>query len=176
MIRKAGKDDFEYVFDLIMMASRLVFEDALNSKDIERIRELVYKYYINKHSKFSHTCTYVYEEDGEIAGCIIYYDSDQEESYNENMEYILDNEYKFMIEAEKNSVYLDTLSVLPKYRGKNISRKLIDYMIENTQKDISLIAEDHKEYVIDYYKRLGFEVVQEEMMYGSKVKKMLLKK
>lgn len=176
MIRKAVENDFPDVYELIMMASSLVFEDALKTKDEDKLKKLAYKYYLDDNTKFSCANTYVYEEDGEIAGCIIYYDSSDEKLYNQVMESYLDHDYKFALEAVENSVYLDTVSVFEKFRGKSISRKLIEFMIEKSDKPISLIAESHKEFVINYYKRLGFEEVSEVTMYNETIKTMLYKK
>ncbi len=175
MIRKAKTSDFEHVYKLIMMASKLVFEDALNTNEESKLKELAFKYFNDENTKFSYKNTYIYEKSGEIAGCLIYYDSDKELEYNNNMETYLDNEYRFSIEAVENTIYLDTIAVFEKYRGERVARQLIEFMIENEKRNISLIAESHKQYVIDYYKRIGFEVVKEENIYGSRTYFMLYK-
>ncbi len=173
MIRRAIEADFPYVYELIMMASSLVFEDALKTKDVDKIKNLVHKFYFDDNTKFSCANIYVYEVDNKVAGCIVYYDSRNEELYNQVMESYLENDYKFAVEAMEDSVYLDTVSVFEKFRGKSISRKLIEFMIEDSNKAISLIAESHKEFVIDYYKRLGFREISEITMYNKTVKTML---
>ncbi len=175
MIRKARECDFPYIYELVMMASGLVFEDALKTSDNDQIKRLMYKYFLDDNTKFSINNTYVYEVEDEIAGCMIYYDSIYEKQYNEVMESYLNNEYMFPIEAVNDSIYLDTISVFEKFRGKGISRKLIEFIIENTCKPISLIAESHKKYVIDYYKRIGFKELEEITMYNEKLKIMVFK-
>lgn len=173
MIRKAEISDFEQVYQLIMMASKLVFEDALNTNEESKLKELILKYFNDENTKFSYKHTYIYEKEGEIAGCLIYYDSDKELEYNKVMETYLDNDYTFSIEAVENTIYLDTIAVFEKYRGERIARQLIEFMIENESRDISLIAEDHKQSVIDYYLRLGFKIVSKNVMYNSKTSVML---
>ncbi len=174
MIRKAKKSDFDQIFKLTMMASKLVYEDALNTTNEAKMKDLAFNYFNDVNTKYSYKNTYVCEIDNNIAGCVIYYDSSKEELYNNIMEGYLETNYKFPIEALENTIYLDTIAVLEKYRGQKIARRLIEYIIENETKNISLVAEDHKSCVVEYYKKLGFKIVRTKTLFNSKTNLMLL--
>ncbi len=174
MIRKAKKSDFKQVFKLTMMASKLAFSDALNTTNEEKLKDLAFKFFNDENTKHSYKNTYVYETDNGIAGCMIYYDTNKEKMFNSVMEDYLETDYKFPIEGLENTFYLDTIAVFDEYQGQGIATKLIKYIIENENRDISLIAEDHKKYVVEYYKRLGFKIVSTSIVYGSKTNLMIL--
>lgn len=176
MIRKANVEDFDQIYPLIMSASKLVFVDALQSDDENELRLLVKQYFYAKNNKFSYENTIVYVIDNLVVGCLVSYESDLENVYNLNMENILNNGYKYCIESLPNTMYLDTIAVDDNYQGKGIAKTLIEYLIESTKLDVSLIAESYKTNVIAYYKKLGFEVISEDVMFGEKITSMLYKK
>ncbi len=176
MIRKATKNDFERIFKLTMKASKLVFEDALNTKDEKKMKDLAFKFFNSQNTKFSFNNTYVFEINHIIAGCIIFYDSSKEKFYNQTMENYLQNNYKFPIEALENTVYIDSIAVFEEFRGQKIATKLISYVTKQTKQNISLITEDHKNNVTEYYKRLGFKIVKKSNLFNSKVNFMLFEK
>ncbi len=174
MIRKARKSDFDQIFKLTMMASKLVLEDALGTTDEKAIKDMAFNYFNDDNTKYSCKNIYVYETASGVAGCLIYYDSTNEKLYNNVMESYLDNDYKYTIEALEYTMYLDTVAVFEEHRGQGIARTLIEYMIDSENKDISLIAENHKNYVIEFYQKLGFKAVKTTTMYNSIITLMVL--
>lgn len=176
MIRNAQLNDFEHLYDLIMSASKVVFSDALQTSDEKELKKFVKECYSLEESKFSYTNTIVYEMNDEIVGCLISYSSDDEQHYNTNMEKLLNNDYKFCLETINNTCYLDTIAVSEKYQGMGIAKKLIQHLIDNSQSNVSLVAESYKKNVIAFYKKLGFTIIEETKMFGQDVTTMLFVK
>ena len=176
MIIKARPEDKERVCELGLMASSCLYGDALKSADLNVQKDLLMKYYDMPMTKASREFTIVYLHEGKVVGCLVYYDGALEKELIANMEKVLDNDYKFSIEALDNTIYLDSIAVDANYRGLGIASKLINYAIERSDKDLSLLVETYKEDVRNYYERLGFKVVKRVEMFNSELDAMLYKK
>lgn len=176
MIRQATPFDKEKVCDLILMASSCVFEDVLKTDDLAKQKELLMKYYDLDNTKFNYKNIIVYELDGEVAGCLVYYDGDDEKLMNKTMESVLDNEYKYAVEAIPNTIYLDSIAADNKFQGLGISKKLFEYAIDNSPKSLSLLVETYKTDVENYYKRLGFEVTERVYSFNCEFDLMIYRK
>lgn len=160
MIRQANLKDADKVADLILHASSVLFKDILKTEDLQKQKSLLLEYIKTPGTKFSYDNILVYEIENEVAAALVLYDVEKEAQYNQTMEMIVNNGYKFELEGEPETIYLDSLAVDPKYRGEGLSRKLFEYAIENSEKDLSLLVETYKKDVEEYYKRLGFKVLR----------------
>jgi len=160
MIRKAQPQDKGKVCDLVLMASSCLYSDVLQTDDFKKQKELLMKYYDMPMTKMTMDNVLVYIHDGEVAGCLVWYDSSDEKEMIKNMESVLTTDYKYVLEGLNNTIYLDSMAVDDKFQGLGISRKLLNYAIEHSDKDLSLLVETYKTDVEDYYKRVGFEVVK----------------
>lgn len=175
MIRKARLEDKEKVAQLILSASFLVFEDVLKTNDYDKLYEFVMSLFDNIDNKYAINNTIVYTIDDEVAGCLVYYKNSDEAKLNDNMNKILNDNYPFSIESIPNTIYLDSIAVFDKFQGKGIARKLIEYMMNNFDSDLSLLVETYKENVQAYYQRLGFEVIKKVEMFNGELNLMIYK-
>ncbi|MDR1782233.1 MAG: GNAT family N-acetyltransferase [Bacilli bacterium] len=176
MIRKACLEDFEAIKPLILSAANCVFEDALATKDTNKINDLLYLFYTNKNTKFCYKNIVVYTKDNVPIGCIIYYDSNVEEKLNNQMNKLINNDYHFNIESLPNTVYLDTLATNQAYTKQGIGSKLLNYCIDNSDKSLSLLVDVNKEKAKHLYERLGFEVVKTLNIFNETFYQMIYKK
>lgn len=173
MIRKATLEDINQVTDLILMASSCLFEDILKTTSSNRLKELVMQYYVTKGTKFYYDNIFVYELDNQAVGALVAYPANMEKTLNDKMAWLLEHEYKFDLEAIEGTLYLDSIAVNPKYQGRGISRKLIDYVILNNETDLSLLVETHKKSVEAYYNRIGFIEVKTVSLFNTELKLMI---
>jgi len=60
-------------------------------------------------------------------------------------------------EENRNYDVLEYLYVLPEYRNKGIGTALVKKILANSGKDIILYVEPEKEYLLDFYSKLGFK-------------------
>lgn len=176
MIRKAMIQDQEDVADLVLMASALVFKDILETDDYQTQKDFLMSLYERDDTKYSMNNILVYTINEEVAGCLVYYASEDETLLNNNLNNLLTDGYNFKEEAAPNSIYLDSLAVFNKYQGQGISRKLLEYAINNFESDLSLLVETYKEHVQSYYERMGFEVIKKVEMFNGELNLMIYKR
>ena len=71
-----------------------------------------------------------------------------------------------LVKSTPNIAYLSGLSVLPECRRQQLGKQLIEYAtniaIDKRKKFLQLSVEKNKEWLINWYKRLGFEIWSEE--------------
>ncbi|WP_423363899.1 GNAT family N-acetyltransferase [Mycoplasma sp. P36-A1] len=176
MIRIAKLKDIDTIADLILLASSVLFEDILKTKNLKAQKALLLEYLETPDTKFYYKNILVYELDNKIVSALVFYEANDEAKLNENMEKIVNNGYKFDIEAYPNTIYLDSLAVDSAYRGKGISKELFLYAIDHADKDLSLLVETYKEDVEKYYERLGFKVVERVKLFNAELDSMVYHK
>lgn len=81
-------------------------------------------------------------------------------------------------ETGPGEYYIDSLAILPAYRGFGIGRELIYDAMEEARKNglrqVGLIVECSKPLLRDYYAELGFVPVREMNAFGDRYLKMTL--
>lgn len=172
MIRQASIDDLEKVCDLILMAAAVLFEDITQSEDLAVHKKLLKKYYVLPENKFSYENVLVYEHEGDIAGCVVFYETSKEPLFNKNMEN-LSKHYKFDLEGIPGTIYIDSIAVKEEYQGLGISKELFNYIFKHYEQDLSLLVEQHKEETKAYYERLGFENQGLKILFNAPVYEMI---
>ena len=84
----------------------------------------------------------------------------------------MDKDYLSKVEAEARDgeFYLDSMAILPEYRGKGIGRMLIEYAIEKGKRlgcaYSSLLVDKDKPKLEAYYQAMGFERFGEMEFFG----------
>jgi len=174
IIRRAKIEDQDVVIELIVEAienlSNIFTGYEENSLAKGRLKEL---YSLSKN-RFSYDSCLVAEIDGEVAGSIMAYPGVEMKKLNEPLieklkERFKDNEEVFREfsqaiqeskEAFDDEYYIDNLAVVAKYRGRGISRALI----EEAEKEgftqgynrISILADINNEKAFSIYKKMGY--------------------
>lgn len=119
-------------------------------------------------SVFSWKCTRVAEFDGVPVGCQIAYSGNQYISWRKRswMDVWAPPLTEEMIDAapfevEEDEYHLDSIAVLPEFRGRGIGRELIMDSVRRGKEfgynHISFLVECDMPALHDYYSRLGFE-------------------
>lgn len=169
MIRQATLADLEVVCALVFRASQFVFATALQSDAQHEHEALFAQFYQQSQTKFSLENTLVYEQDGQVVGCIVSYPASQERDYITTMTQILPNGYQFPAETQSGTHYIDSLAVTPAAEGQGIARKLIEAVAESTELPLALLVEKEKVHVKAYYERLGFEAGPIEIFFATEM-------
>lgn len=108
----------------------------------------------------------IYRKAREITFCIFH-----EELGNENASYD--------IETQEGEYYLDSMAILPQYRGKGIGlmamRDSIDIAVSKGFHDVTLLVDSNAPRKEAYYAGLGFKPIGEMRTFGTKFTKMLLR-
>jgi len=122
--------------------------------------------------------TLVAECDGVVAGAIISYPG---AFYVEKRDYTFalfgDDEPSSEYETDASEYYLDSLMVLPEFRGRGIGSALMRAAIAKAQKEgygrITLIVSDEKPRNRAMYERLGFQALGPILFLGEPYTKMI---
>lgn len=121
--------------------------------------------------------------DGFVVGEASCYAGNKIEEYNKNLSNIISEFHErdekidhvlelleYLKEANKDEYYMDTLSVDPECRGKGIARLLVEKVCERAINEgfskVSLVVQEGKEHLLDFYKKLGFEFFEERELGG----------
>lgn len=121
--------------------------------------------------------------DGRTVGCIVSYSGDD---YAALRQYTWPRLWQdadpetirnSAVEAFPGEYYLDSLAVLPEYRGHDIGRILIEAAMERGRRlgysRFTLLVDCHKQRLQRYYESLGFREIGEVMFFGYRYKRML---
>lgn len=109
--------------------------------------------------------------------CLISYPGDNYEQIRRTTYTLADfDESETEMETGPGEYYLDSLAVLPAYRGNQIGKTLlrdgIDKAIKLGYKRVTLLVEKDHERLKEYYASLGFVEEKEMMAFGARYIKM----
>lgn len=174
MIRNAHPKDSEEIAKLIYLVWKDMELDLVQSLSKSKAIEIIEKSIkeIEYRNYFKHIL--IFEEDKEIAGCIVSYDGNKELYYENNWNNLIvkDELKKFgtplpVKEAKNNEKYIDTVATFPKHRGKGIATKLFKALIEKEPKaNWSLNCDKNNLKAHELYLKLGFKNTGELKLYN----------
>lgn len=172
-IRKAKPEDFKQVAPLIVQAMEDLACAFSNANTIENSYPLFEHFFQETANQYSFEHTLVYDEKGVIMGSITFYDGQFLSKYRKPfMDYIAEkySVKDLVIEDETvpDEVYIDTVSVSPKYQGRGIGKKLIAAAIAQSKvenhKRIGLLVDFKNPSAKKLYSALGFESVGKKQL------------
>ncbi|CAD2073332.1 GNAT family N-acetyltransferase [Phocicoccus pinnipedialis] len=174
MIRLARKEDKHQIAELIYIIWNDMELDIVRSLPRDTVLEVLALAIETVEYRNSYRHIYVYEVDGNVAGCIVGYPGAKEMTF-ENAWHDLDvtEEIKSFgtplpeKEARNDEIYIESVATFPEYRGQGIASKLFKHLL-NTDKNAKwgLICEKDNVGAQALYKRLGFKIDGETTLYG----------
>ncbi|MCP1222961.1 GNAT family N-acetyltransferase [Sebaldella sp. S0638] len=183
IIRKAEKRDVKGAAALLITAldeMKTVFSGYSDEKEILSKLE---EYFLLEEGRYTYKNFAVCEIDGNIAGVIVVYYSDEGEKLDRVMledlkkRGIIRN--SFEKEFYENEFYIDSVAVSPEYQGRGIAKELIKYAEnegrEHGYEKMSLIVHGDKEKAYSIYKKIGYEEDSEITVYGENYTHMVKK-
>lgn len=180
-IEKATKRDAADIARLIMMAMseeccRYIAGEKRSLSDFERMMtELAEKDF----SQYSYTNTMVVRDtDGSVMGACVSYRGDRlhalREAFFDAAKRHLDRDFTSISdETEPDELYIDSLAVYPKYRGKGIATALLHAAIAKARDEklpAALLVDIANPNAERLYRSVGFEFVNEKDWGGHRMK------
>lgn len=174
IIRKATKDDASLIAKVVAMAigeETAIFYGGDNYINVfEEIALL-------ENSQYSYRNAFVAEVDGELAGAVIGYDGAELHNLRKTTLDVIfkhiGKELQIADETDASEFYLDSLAVLPEYRGGGLGAKMILAMKERASKDynkpLGLLVDFENPDAERLYKSLGFERMEVKDFLGHKM-------
>lgn len=160
MIRPARMSDYK-ACEILDLAMSEFSENFFNERNYHKKIEKFYEFFGKENTRFCLENLFVYEKDNKIiAICCAYGDKE----YNDDAlkEFLKQNNsnYEIIKECDTNEFYLDSIAVLPEYRGRGILKEFINYLEiiakNKNYKVISLITKTPK-----VYEKYGFYIIKE---------------
>lgn len=179
IIRKALRDEASQVARLLMLAWPV--EQILESNEItyEQLCEAVTAISAMGETIYSYENTFVAEMDGKIVGAMCGYDGADYQRLKQPVVELLGNDSGFaqLKETEAGEFYLDSVGVLPEYRGRGIASMLFEAQIQRAaalgHTSVGLIVDEDKPQAEALYSRLGFRYVDDKSFFGHRMKHMV---
>ena len=173
-IRKATKSDAPLIAKVVAMAIGEEGTKHYCSDDYQSVLEEIARL---ENSQYSYRNAIVAEVDGIPAGAAVAYDgADLYALRDVTLKHIFNRTGKtHNIEDETDSfeVYLDSIAVLPEYRGLGVGKKLLLAMKEKAfneyKKNLGLLVDFENPDAERLYKSVGFERVNVKDFLGHKM-------
>ena len=174
--RNATIDDALFIARGFHMA--MLYDDASD----EQISNFARNICVREDVLYSWRNTIIAEVDGKPAGMLTAYDGryyhDMRIKTMALVKQHLSVEFPGMEdEAVEGDYYLDSLAVMPEYRGRGIGRKLLEQGIENGKElnlDVTLAVDPINDQAKKLYQSLGFKPSGTLFIFGHDYEKMII--
>lgn len=179
IIRQARKEEASQIAELFMLAWPV--DEILESNGLtcEQLHISITLIAANEETIYSYENTIVAEINGKVAGAMCAYDGADYRRLKQPIVDALGPDCGFakMKETEAGEFYLDSVGVLPEYRGRGIASRIIDAQCERAaslgHKVAGLIVDIDKPQVEALYSRLGFTYLDDKDFFGHTMKHMV---
>ncbi len=174
MIRKAKPNDKHEIAKLCYIIWSQLDIDLVEYTDKERLLKIMEQSMVDVPYRGHYSNTWIYEVDGNIAGCLIAYPGNKElELEKAWLDMELDEDIRAygtpmpMKEANDDEWYIETVATFPEFRGQGVATKLIKHVLETyPDEKWSLNCDLLNDGALHVYKKLGFQPTSEFDLYG----------
>ncbi|GGI42441.1 GNAT family N-acetyltransferase [Mammaliicoccus stepanovicii] len=177
MIRKATKNDAKYIKHLIYIIWSDMELPIVVENDKNTILNVIEQSIVEGNHRNNYQNIHIYEEDGEVAGFINCCPGDIELTLESNWKDInfvdsfkLEGTPLPEKEADDGDLYIESVAVFSKFRGKGIATKLINYVFEFAHlqgfEQVSLNCELDNKGAMKLYEKLGFKPSYTKILSG----------
>lgn len=178
IIRKAYKEEAKQIAELLLLAWPV--EEIIHSSGTtyDQLLESVARIAASTQTIYSYENTIVAEVDSSIVGAMCAYDGAEYQRLKQPVVDMIgeDSGFAQLKETEAGEFYLDSVGVLPEYRGRGIATKLFEAQITRAtnlgHKKAGLIVDIEKPQAEALYARLGFKHIDYKDFFGHQMKHM----
>ena len=179
IIRKAMKEEAAQIAELFLLAWPVDEIASSNGLTYEELHESITGISASPKTIYSFENTFVAEIDNKIVGAMCGYDGAEYQILKQPIVEMLgeDSEFARLKETEAGEFYLDSVGVLPEYRGRGIASQLFAAQTERAamlgHDVVGLIVDIDKPQAEALYTRLGFTHVGYKDFFGHQMKHMI---
>lgn len=177
MIRKATQADSEAIAACLLLAMENIVYSFIGERNHAKATAFMHYFARRKANQYSYQNGWVAEENGKItATANVYNGADLHALRQPVLDYIQSQYNRDLLpedETGEGEYYLDTLGVLPGYRGRGTGTRLLQFLLDEYVKRqhqiLGLLVEETNPAAKRLYLRLGFLPVGEKMLLGKKM-------
>ena len=179
MIRRARKEEAAQIAELFMLAWPVEEIMKSNGLTYEQLHESMIAIATTEETIYSYENTIVAEVDGKVVGAMCAYDGADYQRLKQPIVDVLgaDSGFAQLKETGAGEFYLDSVGVLPEYRGRGIASSLFETQCEHAaslgHKVAGLIVDVDKPQAEALYARLGFTYLDDKDFFGHTMKHMV---
>ncbi|QLK85680.1 GNAT family N-acetyltransferase [Staphylococcus sp. 17KM0847] len=177
MIRLAEEKDIHAIAKLTYIIWKDMELEIVERYPVEQVIAAIEQSTTDVHSRNHLSHIYVYEIDGEVAGMIVAYSGANEQVYESAWTALpiaktlpLSTGTPLpLMEADKEDLYIESVATFPEYRGRGVAHQLMNTLITSKSGATWSLNCDYKnEGALHLYKKLGFKVKKEKILYGHR--------
>ena len=178
-IRKAHKEEAAQIAELFMLAWPVNEILESNAISYDQLYESITLIAGGEDTIYSYENTLVAEIDGKVVGAMCAYDGADYQRLKQPIVDTLgpDSGFAQLKETEAGEFYLDSVGVLPEFRGRGIASRLFEAQCERAaslgHKVAGLIVDVDKPQAEALYARLGFVYLDDKDFFGHAMKHMV---
>ena len=178
-IRQARKNEASQIAELFMLAWPVDEILEPNHVSYDQLHGSITMVAASEETIYSYENTLVSEIDGKVVGAMCAYDGAYYQRLKQPIVDALGPDCGFakIKETEAGEFYLDSVGVLPEYRGKGIASRLINAQCERAaslgHEVAGLIVDVDKLQAEGLYARLGFVYIDDKDFFGHTMKHMI---
>ena len=179
IIRSAKKEEASHIAELFLLAWPV--DEILESTGLtyEQLHESITMVAASEETIYSYENTLVAEIDSKVAGAMCAYDGADYQRLKQPIVDVLGPDCGFakLKETEAGEFYLDSVGVLPEYRGRGLASRLFEAQCERAaslgHRVAGLIVDVDKPQAEALYARLGFVYLDDKDFFGHMMKHMI---
>lgn len=183
IIRKAQITDAPYIAPILFLAMDEILYQFIAKKDTVAAQDFLLHFVKKENNQYSFENCFVAEENNEIIGAVnLYNGSDLEILRKPIIDYVIKHfnpDFDPEAETTAGEYYIDSLGINPKYQGKGIGSKILQFLIEEyvlkNQQTLGLLVEEDNPNAKKLYLKLGFKIVGQQTLVGKKLEHLQFK-
>ena len=152
MILNARKDDAARCIELLNLAMEDIAFTLSGVSDPDQSDEILHKFFRSEINRLSYNNVFVFKFDGEIETL--------DGPIRAHLQMLGSNEFP-QTECFADELYIDSLAVDERFRGRGIAKELIKFIFtlasKRNIKKVALIVDEKKPKTMAFYERLGFK-------------------
>ena len=182
LIRDAGIADAPFIARVVLAGIEMLEIDAEVTDEKRPILEHLMDICRMDDTLYSYRHTRVAEIDGKAVGALVGYDGDRYAEMRAKTFGLVQQTSgldlsKNAMETGEGEFYLDSMAILPEFRGKKIGLQLMrdrmDWASQNGFETITLLVDKDKPHLQRYYESLCFAFSEEMFVFGAWYNKMM---
>lgn len=176
LLRDAVASDAPFIARCVMAGIEMLhIEDELPN-DKQHLFDHLVAICLRDDTLYSYHNTVVAEVNGDVAGVLVAYDGARYAALRKTTFDLVAQEMGLNLEQNametgEGEYYLDSMAILPRFRGLSVGKMLMQNRMEYARRlgigKVTLLVDQHKPRLQAYYESLGFVFGEEVFAFGS---------